>query len=553
MARSPLFGLVRRAMKIAASAEATGTPIDELFERAERRAWSRREMLGTSLLTAGGLWIAGCNSSPQPAPPSQAATPSAPAGAAPTGPRVAIVGGGVAGLNCAYQLKRGGIRATVYEASDRTGGRMFTAENLMGQGLFTELGGEFIDSDHKDILGLIKEFNLETIDLAAPSTPAVRKDTFFFNGQHMTQAQLVRAVSPLVARIAADYDKLDDLIDFEHEGGAKKLDQMNITQYLDKIGARGWIRELLEVAYLTEYGLECEDQSALNLVFLIDRDPKEDGFTMFGESDERYKVRGGNERVVKELATRLDGQLQTQHVLEAIRARDQGFVLTFRNANGSAVDVDADHAVLALPFTMLREVKIDVPLPDWKRRAINELGYGTDAKVFAAFSRRRWRELGYSGAVYSDEPYQLAWDNAQFQPGDATGITFYMGGKRGIAAGEGTAEEAARRLLPGFERTFPGSSQYLTGKYSRFHWPTHQFTKAGYSAFKVGQWTTIAGSEGRSVGNLHFAGEHCSYDSQGYMNGGAETGRKAAEAVIAGLSEKKAARMYVAAREALAS
>ncbi len=37
------------------------------------------------------------------------------------------------------------------------------------------------------------------------------------------------------------------------------------------------------------------------------------------------------------------------------------------------------------------------------------------------------------------------------------------------------------------------------------------------------------------------------------MNGGAETGRKAAEAVIAALSDKKAARMYVAAREALAS
>ena len=48
MARSPLFGLVRRAMKMAAASEATGTPLDELFERAERREWSRREMLGTS-------------------------------------------------------------------------------------------------------------------------------------------------------------------------------------------------------------------------------------------------------------------------------------------------------------------------------------------------------------------------------------------------------------------------------------------------------------------------------------------------------------------------
>ncbi len=71
-------------------------------------------------------------------------------------------------------------------------------------------------------------------------------------------------------------------------------------------------------------------------------------------------------------------------------------------------------------------------------------------------------------------------------------------------------EEAARRLLPGFEKTYPGATAALSGKYSRFHWPTHPFTKAAYSCFKSGQWTTIAGAEQRSVGNLHFAGEHCS-------------------------------------------
>jgi monoamine oxidase len=78
--------------------------------------------------------------------------------------------------------------------------------------------------------------------------------------------------------------------------------------------------------------------------------------------------------------------------------------------------------------------------------------------------------------------------------------------------------------------------QHLANKYSRFHWPTQQYNKAGYSCFKAGQWTTIAGAEGRSVGNLLFAGEHCSYDFQGFMNGGAETGRVAAEEVIKTLS-----------------
>jgi monoamine oxidase len=42
----------------------------------------------------------------------------------------------------------------------------------------------------------------------------------------------------------------------------------------------------------------------------------------------------------------------------------------------------------------------------------------------------------------------------------------------------------------------------------------------------------LAGAEGLSVGNLLFAGEHCSREFQGFMNGGAQTGRLVAEAIL---------------------
>jgi monoamine oxidase len=43
----------------------------------------------------------------------------------------------------------------------------------------------------------------------------------------------------------------------------------------------------------------------------------------------------------------------------------------------------------------------------------------------------------------------------------------------------------------------------------------------------------FSGQEGEPVGNLYFAGEHCSRDFQGFMNGGAMTGRLAAAAILA--------------------
>jgi monoamine oxidase len=48
----------------------------------------------------------------------------------------------------------------------------------------------------------------------------------------------------------------------------------------------------------------------------------------------------------------------------------------------------------------------------------------------------------------------------------------------------------------------------------------------------VGQWRAIRGEEGKRAGNVYFAGEHCSLAAQGYMEGGAETGRHAAESIL---------------------
>ncbi len=44
------------------------------------------------------------------------------------------------------------------------------------------------------------------------------------------------------------------------------------------------------------------------------------------------------------------------------------------------------------------------------------------------------------------------------------------------------------------------------------------------------------------MGNLHFAGEHCSLDAQGFMEGGCETGERAAAEVLVALRHPALAR-----------
>src|SRR5512139_2625305 len=75
-------------------------------------------------------------------------------------PRIAIVGGGIAGLTCALQLRQYGIGCTLYEASSRIGGRMHSNYASWGNHQGTELCGELIDSSHKTIRALAKLFAL---------------------------------------------------------------------------------------------------------------------------------------------------------------------------------------------------------------------------------------------------------------------------------------------------------------------------------------------------------------------------------------------------------
>jgi monoamine oxidase len=549
VSRSPLFGSLAQAIRIAAfSARHDGPSIEEIIER----AYSRRRFLRESALAGAALALgaAGCSREPGTAPAQQNTSPASPQTG---GPRIAIVGAGVAGLNAAYKLQQVGLRARIFEGSDRVGGRMFTASGLLGDGLTTELGGEFIDSTHEELLSLMMEFGLERLDTQAPEAAALKPETYFIDRRHYTQAQAARAFVPFAKQILEHYDSLGEVVDYKTEGGGTALDKQSIAEYLDGLGAKGWMRELLDVAYVTEYGLDAGEQSALNFVFLIGTGDLKDSesFALLGESDERYKVRGGNQRIVDELAKRVEPQIQRRHKLEALRSKGASYTLTFQT-DGGVRDEEADVVILAIPFTLLRDVKLDVELPAVKKKAIAELGYGANAKVLIGFQNRPWQAQGYSGATYSDEAFQLAWDNSFLQKAPAGGLTLYSGGKAAIDVGQGTAEAVATRLMTGIERAYPGASKLRNGKVSRFHWPTFPWTKGSYSCYRPGQWTTIAGAESEPVGSLFFAGEHCSYDFQGYMNGGAQSGADAAKAVMARLSAPKAAWLRLDRRAAAA-
>ena len=451
-------------------------------------------------------------------------------------PVIAIVGGGMAGLNAAYQFKKQGISSTVYEASKRSGGRMFTIRDHFGAGLTTDIGGEFVDTTHADILQLAKEFNLEMYDL--------RKDglspkSFFFQGKALDQSDLRKAIAPFVKPLMKDLLSLPPLIDHRTAEHFSHLDKQSITEYLGGLGVTGWLFDFLNIVLTNEYGMEASEQSAINfLIMFIPPLETAPDYELFGETHEVYKIKGGSQHLTNAMQEQLQDRLVMQHRLTGLHARPNGYELIFEAA-GKEKKIYADFVLLAIPFTMLRSVDFSVPMPALKRRCIDEIGYGNSCKFVLGVDRKPWRAAGKQGYTFTDESFRTGWDSSQSQSETRGSFTVFGGGNFSGYISAQPESVLSARFTADINKIYPGMDNDYNHRNLKYCWANYPFTKAAYSAFRKGQWSELSGWEGEPVGNIFFAGEHVSKEYQGYMNGAAETARVATELIVKRISLTK--------------
>ena len=449
---------------------------------------------------------------------------------------VAILGGGIAGLTAAHYLHKAGIEALIYEATNRTGGRMHTVTDKVAPGITSEIGGEFIDSNHEEIRLLATEFGLRLKDHGAdPLCTPDTKETYFIKGKEYSTKDVIAEFNKYTSQINTHQNQLG--ADFD-TAEAIALDAKSISEYFDNLKLNGWLRTLLEAAYKAEFGAECNDQSALNFLSMISTDTSED-FNVFGESDERYGIDGGNDLLPKALAQKYSGQILTDHFATDIKSSNSGYKIIFQNGK----TVKADYIICTIPFSVLREINLSIDgMTAEKKMAINELGYGNNAKLILGMRDRLWRtKHGVAGYVINEDIHN-GWDSSQGQNNNtgAGAFTIYTSTADAIALSQQVdkQDEAVHKYLPVLESIFPGVTESFTQKTLIANWPALPTLKGAYSYYKPGQWTNIAGNEATTIGNFYFAGEHCSSEFQGYMNGGAQTGKDAAMELINVLTSK---------------
>lgn len=449
---------------------------------------------------------------------------------------IAVVGGGIGGLTAALRLMQAGHEVHLYEALDRFGGRMWTKRDFNKDGMFVELGGELVDSNHTDLIELAKEVGVELQNLKEGDSGV---DFYHFGGKIYTDKDVISAFEPLAKKIAQDAEGLyDDQEEFTAK--AHQFDHVSLRDYLDQVGegVDRWVLQMLEVAYVPEYGVDAEKQSSLNLIDFINPDTSE-GFEVFGDSDEAMRIRGGNDTLPTAIHRALQGKVRLHGGHKLVRIEDDGQQIKLGFAAKSKVITPSyAHVVMALPFTILRDIEgvANLNLSEDKQRAIQEMGYGNNHKVMYGFTDRSWRQpLGglseiCNGSVYSDKSFQSIWETSRGQSGASGIITNFMGGSVSVQYSPDHFEKNLAEL----DGIFPGIKAKADGNRTLMNWSTMKTMRGSYSSPYVGQYCWVYGAAALPEldGRLVFAGEHTSLKSPGFMNGGVESGNRAAKELL---------------------
>jgi monoamine oxidase len=495
--------------------------------------------------------------------------------------RVAVVGGGFAGLMAARQLARQGVKVTLYEARAEVGGRVLSNETFC-PGRIVEEGAELIGSFHTRWLELAREFGLSMISRMEPGLYEragldVRLSldemlsTRDFN--RLTNAMNERVLMPL-AKLAEE--KIEDPSrpwrkQERYHADLKKFDGQSVQDALPEhcqISRHGTnpSDELLwkmiefklvndEVAPLDEMnflGLLCKVRAGQGERLVAER-PELDGYW---KELEIFRCAEGCQTLATKLAARIKddgGAVGTLRAVTHIDLSNSGVTLRVKatRRNGSFVDDKPaipipgfSYVILAIPPSMWPRVTFTAPGKQGRPERVDptkDIGLMrmNDAiKFHTRLTERFWVTEQPTVRPRGAAPYGGSLRIGQIWEG--TDNQTRAGRQRvvlGVFAGpihrrNVPKEDHLKLELP---RHYRGYASHLDGRKAQLYtdWPNAPFIKAGYWSPSRGEIMCVSEALTRPYHDrLFFAGEHTQVDHFGYMEGALRSGERAADTLM---------------------
>jgi monoamine oxidase len=446
------------------------------------------------------------------------------------GKRVIVIGAGIAGLVAAFELARQGHDPLVLEAQHRVGGRVYTLRDF-APGLYAEAGAMRIPRVHDLTLAYCRLFGLRL----RPFVMGNPKSLVYIGGQRMTAAEAAadpdrlgfevaehergRSYSDLWEEATRD---LRDAVARDEEAAwdeiVRQYDQYSLREFLV---ARGFSEGAIEM-----YGVMNFVESDMNNAVV--EELREDLGRAFEDMQE---IVGGMDLLPRAFYAQIPDRIRFGAEVHAIDQDPDGVTVHFKTEAGRYSE-RGDYAIVAIPFSVLRQIEVLRPFSHEKQKAIRQLNYSASTKILFQVRERIWEQddgiLG--GATVTDLPIR----RMNYPTPDPTT-------KRGVLLASYTwSQDAARwgamddetrleEALDDVAKIHPGIREvYEVG--ASHAWYDDRYANGAFALFAPEQQTQLQAAITGPEGRIHFAGEHCSL-YHAWIQGALESGIRAARAI----------------------
>lgn len=343
--------------------------------------------------------------------------------------KVAVIGSGEAGLASVFELRKIGCNITLFEASQRIGGRVYTYYFDRSNKQYGEFGPMSIPLSHETTWHYINLFNLET----APFVTDNENSLFYIRGGAAFNDQKGRSVSKNI------YPKFN-LSNKERKKSWIELKETIYLEYLNSLSIEAR-KELIDIKkeYSTEikeidklsYRSACQNlnlsDEAISMLLYLEGNGHylNLGFIEFlqkkytCDSKYNYYIKDGmvnlpyslyeaicdrNKHAYSDIDRTMLGKVNIKMgspVVGIYNTESENKVILKYNDSLDKKEVleEFNYVICAVPFSSLKRIELKPLFSNVKMRAINDMNYEEAQKIYLYCKERFWEKGNLSKRI----------------------------------------------------------------------------------------------------------------------------------------------------------